>query len=204
MLFRCFAVSIACMSLAGCGLFSKKGEETYLSSTPSKSIEVPEGLTPLASNDTLTIASEGGQTAVAEVSDAPPTLDLSSAPENASGPTLTLAVHDEAVSAWRRLGVALQRTSVGQWISSDESGLSHTVKGTIASKQHRPDGWFKRFFTRDKIKHTEVSRLLTVTATADGKSLVTITTLNGAPANDDFSRQVLDAVAIRLGGGKSQ
>ncbi len=190
------AVLAASLVIAGCGLFGgDKRREAYQGSREGRTLEVPPDLDTPETTRSLVIPETG---AVEADSDTAPPSDAPSAAPSARiepGDEATLKLGDGVAGAWRRVGLALERSGVGEIVSRDESAYTFTVKSTVTERDR---GLLSRMFGRDKVKIEEATRVVRIVQDGDG-SLIRIEDESGATVEDTAARRLIAAIKQRLG-----
>lgn len=189
------AMTLAC---GGCSLFGKKS--SYESARESRPLEVPPDLDLPATTGALSIPSTDASSVDAGMSESAPESIPSDAPaaEIVAGEDSTMTLGDSPAGAWRRVGIALERTEVGEITARDESAGTYTLSGVtrVAAKDDR--GFFKKLFTSEKSESAQVVRVVRVSAAGDG-SRVTVEDEGGQAVDDEFARRIISALKQRLG-----
>jgi uncharacterized lipoprotein len=186
---RLLAACLLAALLGGCSLFGGRGD--YQRSQETRPLEIPPGLDAPATSTTMLVPSvEGGS--------AP--LDTGAVPAQiVPGEESTLALADSPAGAWRRVGLALERSGVAEVVSRDESAATFTISGTSRETRPAEGGFFKRIFSGDeKVEESTVTRVLRISADGAGSSL-TVEDERGQPVADDLARRVIAALRQRLG-----
>jgi len=195
-----FAVlAVAVMAAAGCSLFGK--ESSYEQAKEARPLEVPPDLDAPATTGALSIPTPGepGSAETEPYAEGGGEAVPSEAPaEIVAGSESTLALTDSPSGAWRRVGLALERSEVGEIASRDETTATFTLNGTsqVAAKDDR--GFFKKLFTSEKSESAAVTRVVRIRADGAG-SRVTVEDEQGQPASDEFARRIISALKQRLG-----
>jgi uncharacterized lipoprotein len=190
------ALLLVAVMLPGCGLFGRKSD--YQQSRESRPLEIPPDLdTPVTSTAlTIPVEGSGGSAARATTADSAGSAPPPPAPVVA-GAASSLRVSDSVSGAWRRVGLALERSQVAEIVSRDETAATYTLTGTTTTRQAE-GGVLKRMFTRDKVSTGIVTRIVRVVA--DGaQSSVRVEDESGAPVDDELARRVIEALRQRLG-----
>jgi uncharacterized lipoprotein len=191
------AVVIACLALAGCSLFGSRGDTRYLTAEERPPLQLPDDVDRPNSATALVVPGDGDGVPLSGEGPgiAPPGLDeVVSGPSDAS----RLIVVDTVDNAWRRVGLAIERSGVGSIDARDEAAGTYTVTGTTTERA-RPDvGWFGRLIGRDKPRNITVTRIVRVAAEADGSSVV-VEDADGRRSTDPYSRRLIAVLRERLG-----
>jgi uncharacterized lipoprotein len=186
------ALLFVAVMLPGCGLFGRKSD--YQQSRESRPLEIPPDLDTPATSTALTIpvggSGSGAASAAADSAGGPP-------PPVVAGSASSLRVSDSVSGAWRRVGIALERSQVAEIVSRDETAATYTLTGTTTTRQAE-GGFLKRMFTRDKVSTGSVTRIVRVVADGE-KSSVRVEDESGAPVDDELARRVIEALRQRLG-----
>lgn len=191
----------------GCGLFGwLDRSEDYRETQANRPLEVPPDLSDPVNDRSMSVP-EDGQVAEGEVrSTEPPDLDntpLPDAPEvdlprdEAGVPYLVLS--DTVDSAWRRTGLALERT--GFIIEQrDESRRLFTVRYVPPQENEDDGGFFDWLFGSDD-DEDQGSDLYRVSVVGAGESESRVTVLDqaGEPQSGATAERILSLLAARLG-----
>ena len=192
------ALAAALAATSGCSWFGSNKRPEYEGSQETRPLEVPPDLDAPSTTSALTIP-EGGSQAVdasgAPVESAPvPSIP----PPPVAGREATLRVPDGVAGTWRRVGLALERSDVGEVIASDEASGTYTVNGTTTVTT-RQGSWLKRMFgPNEKTTQEAVTRVVRVIADGEG-SEIRVESEEGEQSDDEFSRRVIAALKQRLG-----
>jgi len=174
----------------GCNFINRSIVYEDARETPPLAVP-PDLLTP-AVNPALQVPAVAGS--AANVAVTPPTLGNTLAAARGGFPRAANDVlglnDDEAASAWKRVGIALERSGCCRVLSKNEAALSYQVE--LASAAPRP-GFFKRLFTSDS-----PSAMTVQVAAADKGSTVKIIGEAGDVRRDDAAMTVLGAVEARV------
>ena len=183
------------VALAGCNLFGKKSG--YEDSRANAPLEIPPDLDAPSTTGALEIPEADGT-----VSDAGGTAPgTTAAPANyapqavVAGDDSSLSLADAPAGAWRRIGLALQRSGVGELVSSDEAAGTYTLKTETVE---RKGGMFSKMFNKDKATTVVATRVVRVAAAGEG-STVTVEDEDGKVVEDEAARRVIAALKQRLG-----
>ncbi len=193
------ALAVAVGLTGGCGIFGRDKRPEYEGSQETRPLEVPPDLDAPSTASALTIPEPGTETGSAYASAPAETAPVPSIPPPpVAGRESTLRVSDSVAGTWKRVGLALERSNVGEVVSSDEASGTFTLSGT--STVTRPEGsWFKRMIGPNEKTSTEaVTRVVRVMADGSG-SEIRVESEDGKPADDEFSRRVIAALKQRLG-----
>ncbi|MCB1601615.1 MAG: hypothetical protein R3F18_12200 [Lysobacterales bacterium] len=155
-------------------------------------LKVPGDLIAPAPNPALQVPAVQG--VASNVDTAPPTLGNTVAVARSGFPRAANAVlplADATDSAFRRVGIALERSQCCKVLAKNPEGLSYDVE--LASPPPRP-GLFKRMFGAE----APSARMIVQVAQADAGSIVTVVDASGATRKDDPAMTVLGAVEARL------
>lgn len=178
------------LQVMGCGLVDR--QIVYEDAAETPPLRVPSDLILPAPNPALQVPAVQG--VASNVDTAPPTLGNTVAVARGGLPRAANAIlplADATDSAFRRVGIALERSGCCKVLAKDPSGLSYEVE--LASAPPRP-GFFKRMFGAD----APSSRMIVQVAAADTGSTVTVVDQAGATRKDDPAMTVLGAVEARL------
>jgi uncharacterized lipoprotein len=193
--FRVVLLATVVLAAGGCSFFGKKS--SYEQAQASRPLEVPPDLDTPSTAGSLSIPETGtGATADGSApSDAP---SDAPAPEIVAGEDSSMSLADSPAGAWRRVGIALERSQVGEITARDEATATYTLSGMtrVAAKDDR--GFFKKMFTSEKSESTQVTRVVRISADGDG-SRVTVEDEGGQQQGDEFARRIISALKQRLG-----
>jgi uncharacterized lipoprotein len=186
--------------LAGCGMFGGKKEQAYKSSSEGRPLEVPPDLDTPSTSRSLSIPATADAAATDAASDTPdaaaaPPLDAAPSASIQPGDESELTVTDGVAGTWRRVGLALERSGVGEIVSRDEGAGTYTVKSTVTEKE---GGFFSRMMGRDKVSVEEATRVVRVVAEGTG-SRIQVEDETGATVEDAAARKLIAAIKQRLG-----
>jgi uncharacterized lipoprotein len=193
------ALALAAMALAmgGCGWFGKRS--SYETARETRPLEVPPEFDAPSTANALTIPQVDGaspSTTSAEGAssyEAVPTIPVE------PGRATSLRVGDGVGGAWRRVGLALERSGVADISARDEAAGTYTLSGTVSTTTGNEGGFLKRMFTRERTETRDVTRIVRVVPAADGGSEVRVEDESGQVADDAFARRVISALQARLG-----
>jgi uncharacterized lipoprotein len=116
-----------------------------------------------------------------------------------AGPDARIAVVDSVAGAWKRVGLALERSGVAELVARDEASATYTVRGTTVITQRAEGGFIRRMFSGgDKERSETVTRVVRVVADGTG-SVVQVEDEQGAATDDELSRRLVEAIRQRLG-----
>ncbi|HET9835531.1 MAG TPA: hypothetical protein VFP88_04215 [Rhodanobacteraceae bacterium] len=170
-------------------------EADYKSAQQAQPLEVPPGLDNPPNSEALTIPPAGGPEVmvngrvVGNAGSAPTTAVV-------TGNTLTLA--DDPASAYRRVGLALDRGGVGTVSSHDDNAMSYqvAVDSMVTTQEKEKGGFFHRLFHRNHSETRKVTGTVTVSVAPSGSGSVV-----NVQGNADAVQRVLGVLQQRLGGG---
>jgi uncharacterized lipoprotein len=190
---RLVVIGAAAVLLGGCSLFG--GRSSYDEAQETRPLEIPPGLDAPAANATMSVPRVDGAPAPVASSSS-----NSSVPQSISaGADSSLTLGDSVAGAWRRVGLALERSGVGELVSRDETAATFTLTGTSMQQAEPEGGFFKRMFSSDPPQtSTTVTRVVRIVADGSG-SVVRMEDADGASTDDEFSRRVIAAIRQRLG-----
>lgn len=187
---RLTAAATLALLLAGCSMFGVRSD--YEQARETRPLEIPPELDAPAQSGTMRVP---------EVSGAPatPTSAASSVPSAIpAGEATSLAIADGVAGAWRRVGLALERSGVAELTARDEAAATYTLSGTTTLERRAEGGFFKRLFTRDEATSAQVTRVVRIVADGSG-SVVRVEDEQGQSADDELARRVIEAIRQRLG-----
>jgi uncharacterized lipoprotein len=172
-----FAIPVAlggCQTIKSHNPFRHRAPD-YQNAQQERPLEVPPGLDQPATSNALAIPGEaGGSTAQATATSAapPPAALGEAAPGEAAGATTTrtLALADTPDSAYRRVGLALQRGDAGQVTAQDAAAHTYTVAVDTVVVEKSKGGFLHRMFHRSH-KRT-VHGVATLSVAAEGAGSV--------------------------------
>ena len=186
-------VLVACCSIAACGVFGGKRRDAYQGSREGRPLEVPPDLDAPPASRSLVIPAGGEGSADGSVAgeSVPPSGGASIEPGRAS----SLSLRDAPAGAWRRVGLALERSGVGEIVSRDEAAGTYTMRLSVTGRE---GGFFSRMIGRDKASVEEATRVVRITAEGEG-SIVRVEDEAGAESTDAAARKLIAALKQRLG-----
>jgi uncharacterized lipoprotein len=184
----------ACQTIRSHNPFRHR-EADYKSAQQAQPLEVPPGLDMPPNSEALAIPPAGGPQVtvngrvVGSAGSAPPAAVV-------TGNTLTLA--DDPASAYRRVGLALERGGVGTISARDDTAMSYqvAVDSMVTTQQKETGGFFHRLFHRSHNETRKVTGTVTVSVTPSGSGSVV-----NVQGNQDAVQRVLGVLQQRLGGG---
>lgn len=194
----------ACQTIRSHNPFRHR-EADYKSAQQVQPLEVPPGLDTPPNSEALSIPEAGGPqvtvngkpvgTVGANASAIPPE---GNAPPTAvvTGNTLTLA--DDPASAYRRVGLALERGGVGTVSAHDDNAMTYqvAVASTVTTKPEEKGGFFHRMFHHSHSETKTVSGAVTVSVAPSGSGSVV-----NVQGDEEAVERVLAVLQQRLGGG---
>ena len=185
------ASAAACsLLLTACTLFGAKSD--YEQAQETRPLEIPPDLdSPSANNSMLVPAApaSGGDSAA-----------LASPQSIEAGEASSLKLGDSVSGAFKRVGLALERSGVAEIVARDESAATITVSGSSSTEPTAKPGFFKRMFSSDDKATAAVKVTRVVRIVADGSGcLVRVENDQGEATNDELSRRVIAAIRQRLG-----
>jgi uncharacterized lipoprotein len=191
------AVVVACLALAGCSLFGDRGDTRYLAAEERPPLQLPDGVDRPSAATALVVPGDNGRVLVSGEGPgiAPPGIDEAVAGPSDAG---RLVVDDTADNAWRRVGLAIERSGVGSIDARDETAGTYTVTGTTTERARTDVGWFGRLLGRDKPRNVTVTRVVRVAAESSGVS-VQVEDVDGRRATDPYARRLIAVLRERLG-----
>lgn len=194
--------------LPGCGLFGwLDRSEDYQESRASQPLEVPSDLSAPANDRSMSVPETRRQAGIApdRASD-PPDLDNSPLPEvedvelprdESEIPYVGLA--DTVESAWRRTGLALERT--GFTIDSrDEERRLYGVRYVPPREEEEEGGFFSWLFGGDDEPDSAGGEFyrVSVVGAGDSESRVMVLDSSGQPQSGETAERILSLLAQRL------
>lgn len=188
---RLTAAAILAVLLGGCSMFGVRSD--YEQARETRPLEIPPELDAPAQSGTMRVPDVAGAPSAPATA---PTAVPSAIPV---GEATSLAIADGVAGAWRRVGLALERSGVATVGARDESAATYTVSGTATIAKAPEGGFIKRLFSRDEAgSPVEVTRVVRIVADGAG-SVVRVEDEQGQAADDEFARRVLEAIRQRLG-----
>jgi uncharacterized lipoprotein len=206
--FRAIGLWALVAILPGCGLFGwLDRSEDYQESRAVAPLEVPPDLSAPVDDRSMSVPETRRQAGIApNQASKPPDLDNSPLPEVADVdlprdeseiPYLGLA--DTVESAWRRTGLALERT--GFTIDSrDEERRLYAVRYAPPRKQEKKGGFFSWLFGRDDEADSGGGELyrVSVVGAGESESRVMVLDASGQPQSGETAERILSLLAQRL------
>lgn len=192
-------VLAACVALAGCGMFGGNKREAYEGSRAGRPLEVPPDLDAPATSRSLVIPAAGAAAGDSQPpSDASPSdgAPIASSPGAIEpGTASSLKIGDAPAGAWRRVGLALERSGVGEILARDASAGTYTVKSTVTERE---GGLLSRMIGRDKVSVSEATRVVRIVPDGEG-SEIRVEDESGEAVEDAAARKLIAAIRQRLG-----
>lgn len=194
--------------LPGCGLFGwLDRSEDYTQSQAEKPLEVPPDLSEPINDQSMAVPETRRPSGtMRDDPSRPPDLDDSELPE---APEIELPRDEDGVpyvglddtldSAWRRTGLALERT--GFTVDSrDEERRLYTVRYVRPREQKDEGGFFSWLFGRDEETAPAGGDLYRVSVVGAGPSETRVVVLDatGEPQSGESAERILSLVAERL------
>ncbi|MGH8145010.1 MAG: hypothetical protein ACREPY_01640 [Rhodanobacteraceae bacterium] len=190
---------LAPIALAGCQTIKahnpfRHKEPQYKSAQQEKPLEVPPGMDKPPTTEALVVPAAGSSTtANAPENVAPPAAQIP-AEKTAGGTaatTSTLDLSDTPDSAYRRVGLALERGEVGKVTAHDDTAHTYQVAVDTTVTKKSQGGFFHRLFHHDKTK--TVTGTVTLSIAAQGSGSVV-----EATGNPDATAKVMAILKRRL------
>ena len=197
------ALACALLGLSGCQTIRahnpfRHREPDYKSAQQEQPLEVPPGLDQPPTSEALTVPEAGGGSSNIPVT-------VNGQPEDApaetpAGPPATavisgnsLSIVDDPDSAYRRVGLALERGGVGTVSAHDDSAHTYQIAVNSVVEVKSQGNFLHRIFHHD---HNEtVTGTVNVTIAASGTG--SVVNVQGDP---DAVERVLNVLQQRLGG----
>lgn len=179
------------LTLGGCSTLVDR-PIAYQEARETPPLEVPEDLVRPAANPALQIPAVAG--VAPAVDSAPPSVGNTVAVARAGLPraaNAVLSLADEPGSAWRRVGIALERSGCCKVVAKDEAGMAYQVQLNGAAPK---PGFFKRIFGGSAPASTMTLKV----ASADSGATVSVVDEAGELRRDDAAMTVLGVVESRL------
>jgi uncharacterized lipoprotein len=187
------AVAILAVVLGGCSMFGVRSD--YEQARETRPLEIPPELDAPVQSGTMRVPDVAGAPAAPAPAGVPSTVP-STIP---AGEATSLAIADGVAGAWRRVGLALERSGVATISARDEVAATYTLSGTTTVAKAAEGGFFKRLFSRDEASApVEVTRVVRVVAEGAG-SVVRVEDEQGQAVDDELARRVVEAIRRRLG-----
>jgi uncharacterized lipoprotein len=190
----------ACQTIRSHNPFRHR-EADYKSAQQANPLEVPPGLDNPPNAEALTVPDVGGPQIMVNgrvIGNAGAAPSAESAPPTAvvTGNSLTLA--DDPASAYRRVGLALQRGGIGEISARDDNAMTYqlAVNSTVTTQSEEKGGFFHRLFHHSHSETRNVTGTVTVGVAASGSGSVV-----NVQGNQDAVERVLTMLQQRLGGG---
>jgi uncharacterized lipoprotein len=192
------------LASSGCNLFKGRRSAAYETAGQSRPLEVPPDLDSPSTAGTMQIP-EAGSGAAAAAAEGVPSMGTPRGPTTQAvyaGNESSLNLKDGAAGAWRRVGLAIERSGVAEIVSRDESQGTFTVKAegrNTGGEQEKP-GFVRRMFGRDEVKAESDAGARVVRVRAEGEgSIVVVEDEAGNALDDEIARRVIAAIKQRLG-----
>lgn len=174
------AAAFGALLLSGCSLFHHKNN-AWERAVEERPLEVPPGLDAPPTSAQLVVPPAGDAVASATAG-APPSAVMGD----------SLSVTDDVESAYRRVGLALERAGVGTVVARDAAAHSYQVAVQTVVVHEKQGGFFHRLFSRKKTETVTGNVSVTVGAEGSGSRV----RLEGDRA---AVQQLLTALKARLG-----
>ena len=188
---RPLAVAALAVALGGCSMFGVRSD--YEQARETRPLEIPPELDAPAQSGTMRVPEVAG----APAAGAPAAASVPSAIP--AGEESSLAVADGVAGAWRRVGLAIERSGVAEITARDESAATYTVSGTTTGTKQAEGGFFTRLFSRDEAGDpVAATRVVRVVADGSG-SIVRVEDEQGQIVDDELARRLVAAIRARLG-----
>ncbi|MCE5232177.1 MAG: hypothetical protein ABFC67_07790 [Mizugakiibacter sp.] len=176
------AAAFAALLLSGCSLFHHKNS-AWERAVEERPLEVPPDLDTPPTSAQLVVPPAGDAAAAAPAAaGAPPSAGVGD----------SLSVTDDVESAYRRVGLALERAGVGTVVARDAAAHSYQVAVQTTVVHEKQGGFFHRLFSRKKTETVTGNVSVTVGAEGSGSKVQ----LEGDRA---AVQQLLTALKARLG-----
>ncbi len=194
------AVGLVAVTIAGCGFFGGK-RSVYEDSVAGRPLEVPPGLDEPGRANALVIPGDAPP-AGASPSGIPPVggSRTGASAASGSGGTAVVRIADSASGAYARVGLALERSGLGEVIARDEAALTYTVRGQTVTTEAVERGFLGRMLGRPETRAVsgEAIRVVRIRPDRDASEVV-VEDESGNPVEDDLARRLADAIRRRLG-----
>lgn len=190
----------ACQTIRSHNPFRHR-EADYKSAQQASPLEVPPGLDNPPNSEALTIPQAGGPQITVNgrvVGNAGSVTAGGNAPPTAVITGNTLALADDPASAYRRVGLALERGGVGTISARDDNAMTYqvAVDNVVTAQPEEKGGFFHRLFHRTHNESKVITGTVTVSVTASGNGSAV-----NVQGNEDAVQRVLAMLQQRLGGG---
>jgi uncharacterized lipoprotein len=192
------AFAAMALGMAGCSWFGKR--TSYETARETRPLEVPPEFDAPSTANALSIPQvDSASASTAAPSDNAPTYESVPTIPIEPGSASFLRVGDGVSGAWRRVGLALERSGVAEVRARDEAAATYTLAGTISETTGDEGGFLKRMFTRERTETRDVTRVVRIVPTAEGGSEIRVEDESGQAADDAFARRVISALQARMG-----
>ncbi|HEX7111653.1 MAG TPA: hypothetical protein VF216_04360 [Mizugakiibacter sp.] len=175
------ATAFGALLLSGCSLFHHK-DNAWEHAVEERPLEVPPDLDTPPTSAQLVVPPAGDNAATPGATGTPPGA--------IAGDSLSLT--DDVDNAYRRVGLALERSGVGTVAAHDDAAHSYQVAVQTTVVHEKTGGFFHRLFSRKKKETISGTVNVTVSAEASGSKVQ----LEG---ERNAVQQVLAALKARLG-----
>jgi len=176
-------------------------EADYKAAQQANPLEVPPGLDNPPNSEALTIPDAGGPQVtingrVVGSAGAAPAGESAPPTAVASGNSLTLA--DDPASAYRRVGLALERGGVGTVSAHDDNAMTYqvAVDSMVSTQPEEKGSFFHRMFHHSHGETRNVTGTVTLSIAPSGSGSVV-----NVQGDQDAVERVLGMLQQRLGGG---
>lgn len=198
-LLRHSTIALVAICLAGCGIFGGN-RALYEDSVAGRPLEIPPGLDDPGRANALTIPSDAGVAGGSSVGSSPPASGGQAPAGPAPSGPARVRIEDSVTGAWPRVGLALERSGLGEIVARDESAMTYTIRGTTVTTEPVERGFFGRLFGGSDTRAVEGEATRVVRIRPDGEaSEAVVEDEAGNPADDDLARRLADAIRRRLG-----
>lgn len=206
--FRAIGLWALIAILPGCGLFGWiDRSEDYRESHAVQPLEVPPDLSAPVNDRSMSVPETRRQAGISpDQASKPPDLDNTALPEvedvelpRDESEIPYLGLSDTVESAWRRTGLALERT--GFTIDSrDEERRLYAVRYVPPREQEEEGGFFSWLFGGDDESDSAGGELyrVSVVGAGDSESRVMVLDASGQPQSGETAERILSLLAQRL------
>ena len=194
---RAFLLVVALLALSACSWF-KSNPSQYQNAQETAPLEVPPGLDVPQRTAQMTVPEATGAPGAAPA--AAPTTTTSNTTAGSQKPAYngtetSLVLEDDVASAFRRVGIALERSGTVTVTNRDEAGGTLTVTRQEVTQE---GGWFRRLTGSDTSKSTTVTRIVRIVPDGQG-ARVQVEDEAGRETTDENARLIIAALRERLG-----
>ena len=194
---RATLLLMALTAFSACSWFRSNPSE-YQNAHETAPLEVPPGLDVPPRTSQMSVPPGGGAPSAAPAPAPATTTGNSTAGSQKPayvGTETSLLLEDDVTSAYKRVGLALERAGTVNVTAHDDVSATYTVTRQVVTQE---GGWFRRLTGSDTSKSTTVTRIVHIAPDGKGARVV-IEDESGRESTDDNARLIIAALRERLG-----